>query len=98
MARNWPVSCRLPTVMELGMMVSETKLPPVPLVTVDATVTVEAEVTGPLKAVALAVIVVVPEANADTNPDELTVATEGVEEVHVTVFVTFWVDWWLALP
>jgi hypothetical protein len=90
-ARNCPVSCKLPTVIELGIMVSETRLPPPapPPPPEAATVTFELELTGPLNAVLLAVIVVVPAATAVTSPEGLTVATEGVVEVQFTPFVMF---------
>jgi hypothetical protein len=70
MAMKFPVSCKLPTEMELGMMVTETSPVedtgpvPVPPVTVTDTVLV----VEPLKPCAVAVIVVVPLATASTSP------------------------------
>ena len=84
--------------MELGMMVSETKLPPVPPVTAPVTVSVAVELTGPLNDVAEAVIKVVPGARAVTRPAAVTDATDGVDELHVTVLVTFWLDRWEPFP
>jgi hypothetical protein len=62
-------------------------LPPVAFEVV-VTVTVAVAVRGPLNPVVLAVIVVVPAANAVTRPDPLIVATAGVLEVQVTVLDT----------
>jgi hypothetical protein len=100
-ARNCPVSCKLPTTIPLGMMVSERMLPPLPPevppvepVTVRAT----SELTGPLNAVAVAVIVVVPALTAVASPEALTVATEGELEVQVTPLVKFCVEARFALP
>jgi hypothetical protein len=56
------------------------------------------ELTGPLNAVELAVIVVVPAATAVTSPVALTVATEEVVEVQVTVLVMSCVEGCFALP
>jgi hypothetical protein len=99
-ARNCPVSCKLPTVIELGIMVSETRLPPPapPPPPEAATVTFALELTGPLNAVPPAVIVVVPAATAVTTPEALTVATEGAVEVQVTPLVMFCVVGCFALP
>ena len=82
-------------------MVSERRSGPLPLVPVpllDVTVTAEDAVTGPVNAVALAVMVVVPGAFAVTNPAALTVATDGVVEDQVTMLVTLFVDKCDALP
>jgi hypothetical protein len=94
------------------MMVSETifppldPVPPVPPVPVPpATVPVEPgtvmtalELTGPLNAVVLAVIAVVPELTAVTSPEAFTVATAGRVELQVTAFVISFVEGWLAFP
>jgi hypothetical protein len=61
-------------------------------------VSCELELTGPLKAVSLATIVVEPAATAVTSPVALTVATEGVVELQVTVLVMSCVDGCFALP
>lgn len=45
-----------------------------------------------MNAVALAVIVVVPAPTAVATPEALTVATDGVLEVQVTVLVIFCVE------
>lgn len=45
-----------------------------------------------MNAVALAVIVVVPAPTAVATPEVLTVATDGVLEVQVTVLVIFCVE------
>ena len=63
-----------------------------------ATVRVALELIGPLYACALAVMVVVPAPTAVATPEALTVATDGVLEVQVTMLVTFCVVWWFALP
>jgi hypothetical protein len=97
-ARNWPVACKLPTERELGMMVSETRSPPDGPPPAPVTVRVALELTGPLNAVAPAVIVAVPAATAVTSPAGLTVATDGVVELQVTVLVMFCVVGWFALP
>jgi hypothetical protein len=100
-ARNCPLSCKLPKTIPLGMMVSERMPPPLPPVVPPAdpvTVTPAVEVTGPLNAVALAVIVVVPALTAVTIPAEFTVATAGVLEVQVNPVVTFCVLRWFPLP
>jgi len=52
-----------------------------------ATVRTALEVVGPLNAVALAVIVVVPAPTAMATPEAPTVATEGVLELQLTPFV-----------
>jgi hypothetical protein len=61
-------------------------------------VSCELELTGPLKAVAFATIVVEPAATAVTSPVALTVATDGDVEDQVTAVVMFWVDGCFALP
>jgi hypothetical protein len=61
-------------------------------------VSCELELTGPLNAVASAMIAVVPADTAVTSPVALTVATEGVVELQVTVVVMFCVDGCFALP
>jgi hypothetical protein len=99
-ARNCPLSVKAPKTIPLGMMVSERilspLLPPVPLEPV--TVRTALEEVGPLNAVAVAVIVVVPALTAVATPEALTVATAGVVEVQVTRLVTFWVEGCFALP
>jgi hypothetical protein len=84
-ARKFPVSCKFPTVIVLGIMVSESKVappvPPPPLVTVIVAV-------APVDPAMLAEIVAVPMDTAVDNPDELTVATAGVLEVQITWLVT----------
>ena len=52
------------------------------------TVRVAVEVAEPLNAVALAVMVVVPEPTAVARPVAFTVATEGAEETQVTPLLT----------
>jgi hypothetical protein len=93
-ARNWPVSCKLPTERTLGMMVSETRTPPVepPPPPAPVTVTRVLALTSPLNAVAPALMVVVPAATAVTSPVALTVATVGVLELHVTPPLMFCVE------
>lgn len=75
--------------MELGITVSERRVPPdAPPVEDDpVTVKVALELTGPLNPVAVAVIVVVPDPTAVTNPEAFTVATEGAVEAQLTVLV-----------
>ncbi len=84
------------------MIVTETRLPP-PLPppvppTVPVTVNCAPDVTGPLKALASAVMVVVPAVAAVTSPVLLTVATAGLLEVQLTPAVTSPVVGCLALP
>jgi hypothetical protein len=91
----------LPTVIELGIMVSDRMLAPLPPDTppVDpATVRLALKLTGPAYHCALAVIVVVPALTAVTSPEAFTVATAGVPEVHVTELVMSCVEGWLAFP
>lgn len=90
-ARNCPVSCKLRTVIELGIIVNETKSPPpAPVLPPEPETTrVALELTGPLNASAEAVIVVVPPLTAVATPDELIVATVGTLEVQVTALVIF---------
>jgi len=99
-ARNCPLSVKLPKTIPLGMMVSERMLPPLlpPVALEPVTVRVALELVGPLNAVALAVIVVVPAPTAVTRPAELTVATAGVVELQITRLVTFCVEGCFALP
>ena len=86
------------------MMVSERILAPLPVfpelpVLAELVTVMRAlELTGPLYAWPLAVIVVVPAPIPRTSPEALTVATEGTVELHVTELVMFCVDGWLALP
>ena len=100
-ARNCPLWVKLPkTIPPLGIMVSERILPPLlpPVPLEPVTVKVELEEVGPLNAVALAVIVVVPALTAVTIPDASTVATAGVVELQVTKLVMFWVEGCFPLP
>jgi hypothetical protein len=81
------------------MIASEVMVPPdLPSLLEPVTVTAAVELTGPLNAVALAVIVVDPAATAVTRPAELTVATDGALEVQVTPDVIACVVAWFALP
>jgi hypothetical protein len=83
------------------MMVSERMVPPLPPATppVDpVTVRAAVELTGPAYPVALAVMIVDPALTAVASPEALTVATEGVLEVQVTVLVTSCVEGRFALP
>jgi len=70
----------------------EAILPPATPPPEAVTVRVALELTGPLNAVALAVIVVVPAPTAVTSPEALTVATEGALEVQFTTLVTSCVE------
>jgi hypothetical protein len=91
-ARNCPLSPKLPKTNPLGMMVSERMFPPLPPDTPPpdpVTVRLPLELTGPLNAVAPAVIIVVPALTAVATPEALTVATEGMLEVQVTPPVMF---------
>lgn len=100
-ARYCPLSPKLPNTIELGMMVSERMLPPLPPATppdVPVTVRVALELTGPLNALALAVMTVEPALTAVATPEALTVATDGVLEAQVTVLVIFCVEAWFAFP
>jgi hypothetical protein len=99
-ARNCPLWVKLPKTIPLGMMVSERILPPLlpPVPLEPETVRVALEEVGPLNAVALAVIVVVPALTAVTTPEALTVATAGVVEVQVTKLVMFCTVGCFALP
>jgi hypothetical protein len=100
-ARNCPLSPKLPKTIPLGMMVRERMLPPLPPVVppVDpVTVRPPVELTGPANPVALAVMIVEPALTAVATPDGLTVATEGVLEVQVTVLVISCVERCFALP
>src|SRR6185437_2910527 len=73
--------------------------PPVEVLPLPETATdmVALELIGPLNAVALAVMTVVPAPTAITSPVDPTVATEGVAEDQVTEFVMFCVEGWFAL-
>src|ERR1035438_8565320 len=73
MATKFPVSCNWSTVIELGMMMSETSPsedtgPVGPVVDPPVTVTDTLLETAPLKPCAVAVIVVVPLPSASTSP------------------------------
>jgi hypothetical protein len=94
-ARNCPVSPKLPNTIPLGMMVSERMLPPLPPETPPpepVTVRTPLELTGPAYPVALAVIEVVPALTAVASPDALTVATDGRLDIQVAAFVMFCVE------
>ncbi len=80
------------------MIAIETIFPPPVLPPVPVTVIVALELTGPLYAVELAVIVVVPAPTAVTNPDALTVATAGTFELQVTPPVISSVEVCFAFP
>jgi hypothetical protein len=100
-ARNCPVSPKVPKTIPLGMIVSERMLPPLPpdVPPVDpVTVKFAVELTGPAYPVVLAVMTVEPALTAVAIPVALIVATEGTEEVQVTALVRFCVDGRLALP
>ena len=99
-ARNCPVSCNWPTVIELGIMVRLRIVSGVPPPPAEAAVTtmVALELVGPLYASAVAVIVTVPVPTPVARPEALTVAMEGELEVQVTVLVTSFVEGWFALP
>jgi hypothetical protein len=82
MARKFPVSCKLPTVKVDGMMVSESRGSGA---VVSRTVTVAvAETTLAFVFVHRAVTVLVPALTPDTSPVALTVATEGMLDIHVS--------------
>lgn len=98
MARNWVVCVGDATACEDGMIASEEMLPPAVVPLEPVTVRVALELVGPLNAVALAVMVVVPAPKAVAMPAASTVATAGALEVQVTRLVTFWVEGCLALP
>jgi hypothetical protein len=94
-ARNCPLSPKLPKTNPLGMIVSERMPPPLPPDTpppVPLTVRIELELTGPAYPAALAVIVVVPAFTAVASPDAFTVATVGRLEVQVTEPLIFCVE------
>jgi hypothetical protein len=75
------------------MIAIEAMLPPAtPPPLEPVTVRVALELVGPLNAVELAVIVVVPAPTAVATPEVLTVATEGALEVQVTRLVIVWVE------
>jgi hypothetical protein len=81
-ARNCPVSCKFPTVIELGIMVSESRGCGG---AVSETVTDAApDTTLPSVFVNDALMVVVPALNPVTRPDALTEAMEELLEVHLT--------------
>jgi hypothetical protein len=100
-ARNCPLSCKLPKTIPLGIMVSErmpAPLPPPVPPLVPVTVRFAEEVIGPANPVVLAVMIVEPALTAVATPEALTVATEGLLETQVTPVVTFCVEAWFALP
>ncbi len=73
-------------------------LPPDVPPLVPVTVRIALELTAPLYAVALPVIVVVPALMAVATPEALMVATAGLLETQVVLLDTFCVEEWLALP
>jgi hypothetical protein len=79
-ARKFPVSCKLPTVIELGMIVSESRGSGA-AVSETATAAVF-DTTLPSAFVNTAVIVLVPELKPVRRPDALTVAIDGMLELH----------------
>ena len=81
MARNCPVSCKLPTEMELGMMVSESKGSGAGVI--ETAMVALFDTTLPSAFVNAAVMVVVPGLNPVTSPDELIEAIEELLEVHL---------------
>jgi hypothetical protein len=94
-ARNCPLSPKLPKTIPLGMIVSERMLAPLPpaVPPVDpVTVRPAVELTGPANPAALAVMIVEPAFTAVTIPVVLTVATAGVLDVQVTTLVIFCVE------
>jgi hypothetical protein len=100
-ARYCPLSPKLPNTIELGIMVSERMLPPLPPATPPlepVTVRFAVELTEPAYPVALAVMIVEPALTAVATPEALTVATAGTLEVQVTGLVTFCVEELFALP
>jgi hypothetical protein len=81
-AKNWPVACKFPTVMALGIMVRDSRGSGA---AVSVTVTVaEAVTTEPSALVSSAVIVLVPTLTPWASPVELTVAIDGTLELHFT--------------
>src|SRR5271167_4469973 len=79
-ARNCPVSCKLPTDTVLGIMVSESRGSGA---AVSETVTVPVfDTTLPSAFVNSAVMVLVPALRPVTSPAALTVAIEGMLELH----------------
>ena len=79
-ARNCPVSCKFPTVIELGIMVSESR-GSAGAVFETATLAVF-DTTLPSGFVNSAVIVLLPTLTPVIRPVELTVAMDGVLELH----------------
>jgi hypothetical protein len=103
MAINWAVCVGDATDCEPGITEMEAMLVPVPPVgppppAAAVTVMFAVELTGPLNAFALAVIVVVPAPTAVITPEELTVATEGEVETQFTPLVTSLVERCFELP
>ena len=79
-ARKFPVSCKFPTVIELGIIVSESRGSGA-AVSETATAAVF-ETTLPSAFVNSAVIVVLPALAPVTSPDAFTVAIDGALELH----------------
>jgi hypothetical protein len=99
-ARKFPVSCKLPTVIVLGIIMSESKFAPdvPPPEALPVTVSVALAPVAPLNAIPPTVIVVVPTPTAVATPEALMVATEGTLEVQITPLVKFCVEGCFALP
>jgi hypothetical protein len=83
-------ACVLPAAIEafVGVTAIETR-------TADVTVSVT---PGEVMAPCVAVIVDVPGDTAVATPAALIVAVGVLEEIHVTLFVKFWVVWLLNVP
>jgi hypothetical protein len=80
-ARNCPVSCKLSTVIELGMIVSESKGSGGEVSETEMLAVLDT--TVPSVFVSCAVMVVEPTPTPVASPVELTVAMEGLLELHV---------------
>jgi hypothetical protein len=80
-ARNCPVSCKLPTAIVLGTMASESRGSGAGVLVI-TTVAVP-ETTLPSGFANFAIMVVDPAATPSASPDALTVAMVGMLELHV---------------
>src|ERR1700722_8903121 len=98
MAMNWVVWPGDATACAAGMIAIEVMVPPALPPLEPVTVKTALETAGPRNAGAVAVMVVVPAPTAVATPAELTVATAGALEVHVTVAVIFCVVALEAFP
>jgi hypothetical protein len=95
-ARKFPVSCKFPTVIELGIIVSESRGSGA---AVSETVTVAVfETTLPSAFVNSAVIVVLPALAPATSPDAFTEAIDGALELHWIWFELVTFCWRPVLP